>query len=170
MTIKPEVLAAIDKMRVALNDWTVCYAADLCDDEDVKAAQERMRTSGVLLYICEAQAAVDRVRAELLAMDAEVADLRADRDCWEDQANERVKDWNDMRIRAEKLEEADALLRDTLHQWPSLGCDAFHHRKSDQHSVVEECEPLRRWRALYAAIQDHLSENAMHNSAQEVGE
>jgi hypothetical protein len=57
-----------------------------------------------------------------------------------------------------RLEAADALLRDTLHQWPRLSCDAFHHSKAEQHSAVDECEPLRRWRALYSAIDARLSE------------
>ena len=61
------------------------------------------------------------------------------------------------RLAAEsRLAAANALLRDTLHQWPSLNCDAFHHKKSDQQGDLDECEPLRRWRALYAGINAHL--------------
>ena len=36
--------------------------------------------------------------------DAEIAALRGDRDCWEEQAMDRAKDWDEMRIRAETAE------------------------------------------------------------------
>ncbi|MBY4947048.1 hypothetical protein K6V92_10500 [Cupriavidus respiraculi] len=42
---------------------------------------------------------------KILALIAYARDLEADRDCWRDQASERLKDWVDMRVRAETAEQ-----------------------------------------------------------------
>ncbi|CAG9172525.1 hypothetical protein CURE108131_22975 [Cupriavidus respiraculi] len=63
----------------------------------------------------------ERTRDPILrAANAHIRDLEADRDSWRDQASERLKDWVDMRVRAETAEqrirelEQDAALLDWL--------------------------------------------------------
>ena len=46
--------------------------------------------------------------------EAEIADLKVARDSWADQASDRVKDWDDMRQRAEKAEAQLARARTAL--------------------------------------------------------
>lgn len=53
----------------------------------------------------------EMIRQALRDQEAEIADLKVDRDSWADQASDRVKDWDDMRQRAEK---AEALLQEAL--------------------------------------------------------
>ena len=57
--------------------------------------------------------------------EAEIADLKVDRDSWADQASDRVKDWDDMRQRAEK---AEALLRE---------CDAVARKRGDKYGLCD---------------------------------
>lgn len=48
----------------------------------------------------------------------EIERLRADRDSWMEQAHDRINDWDDMRIRAEKAERELAALRERIEKAP----------------------------------------------------
>ena len=61
--------------------------------------------------------------AEIEALRAEVRELKADRDSWEQQASDRVADWHDEHKRAERLAEA---LRSKSAEWEAWGNDPDH--------------------------------------------
>jgi hypothetical protein len=45
----------IHRALQALNDWTATYASELCAEEDVQAARERIKCGGgTLAYVCDA--------------------------------------------------------------------------------------------------------------------
>jgi hypothetical protein len=58
------------------------------------------------------------IRAHLMSQEAEISNLRDDRDSWLDQASQRLEDWDDMRRLAEsaesRLASANALLREIM--------------------------------------------------------
>lgn len=115
MTIKPEVLAAMDQLDDLAN------AGEWLTSDDIDAAK--------------------MIRAELLAMDAEIADLISKRDFL-------LRHYNDAESR---LAAADGLLRQAT-EWNWLD------------------EPVEEMNALAQKIEQHLYGSAMHNSAREVGE
>ncbi len=66
----PYLLSHIDRLeralmlaQIALNDWTVSYAPDMCSDEDVAETRERM-SSGTLYHIADVQARIDKIMKE----------------------------------------------------------------------------------------------------------
>jgi hypothetical protein len=122
MTIKPEVLAAIERMCTPLDP---------------------SRLSGFTAY--EDARCMDLIRAELLAMDAEIERLRK----IEEERWSVVATRNAAVMRAEK---GEYLLREA-------------------HPFVPITYSSTGQPQLHARIQSHLSElDAMHNSAREVGE
>lgn len=53
-----EIVDLIDQVRLALNDWIVSYAPDMCADDDVEATKKRLSEFGTLAYICNANLAL----------------------------------------------------------------------------------------------------------------
>jgi hypothetical protein len=49
---------SLAKAEQALKDWLSTYAPDLCDPEEVLAAQGRIGTQGTIAYIADALAAI----------------------------------------------------------------------------------------------------------------
>lgn len=47
--------AALDRSRIALDDWLNTYAPDLCDEERVAEAERRIGSVGTLFYIASVQ-------------------------------------------------------------------------------------------------------------------
>jgi chromosome segregation ATPase len=58
----------------------------------------------------------DAIDAHLLSQDAEISNLRDDRDSWLDQASQRLEDWDDMRRRAESAESRLAAAKAEIEQ------------------------------------------------------
>lgn len=46
---------ALERSIVAIDDWLNTYAANLCDEDDVREAQERIGKYGTLAYIAQIQ-------------------------------------------------------------------------------------------------------------------
>lgn len=50
-----ELLAALQRSAVALDDWLNTYASELCDVEQVAEARARISEAGTLAYIADVQ-------------------------------------------------------------------------------------------------------------------
>ena len=50
-----QLTGALDKSRIALDDWINTYAPAFCDEARVKAARERIRNGGTLAYLADIQ-------------------------------------------------------------------------------------------------------------------
>jgi len=56
MATKKELRAALDRSRIAIDDWLNTYASEFCDEERVKEAGTRIREGGgTLAYIADVQ-------------------------------------------------------------------------------------------------------------------
>lgn len=75
--------------------------------DDLESRMRRACTLGAAIKL------LDEGADEIVRLRARVRELEADRDSWAQQADDRVKDWDDMRQRAERAEsERDALRAD----------------------------------------------------------
>jgi len=60
---------ALERSEIALNDWCVTYASDLCDDESVKKAWTRIReNAGTLSYIAHLTSDIGTTLAGIKAL------------------------------------------------------------------------------------------------------
>ncbi len=56
MATKKQLREALDRSRVAIDDWLNTYASEFCDEERVAEAGTRIRESGgTLAYIADVQ-------------------------------------------------------------------------------------------------------------------
>lgn len=62
---------------------------------------------------------------------ARVRELEADRDSWRDQADQRVKDWDDMRQRAER---AEAKYEDEIQMWRNA-CELMNRAEAERDAL-----------------------------------
>ena len=81
--------------------------------------------------------ALEALKAENEALQAEVARLRADRDSWAQQASDRVADWHAEHLRAERLAEA---LREWWKAHRPVGWTEDQHRSCPHVNLVTGAE------------------------------
>lgn len=70
---------------------------------------------------------------------ARVRELEADRDSWRDQADQRVKDWDDMRQRAER---AEAKYEDEIQMWRNA-CELMNRAEAERDALRPDAERYR---------------------------
>jgi hypothetical protein len=54
--------ALIDKLSIALNDWTHTYAPEFCHEETVKESRDRIGEYGTLGYVAHLLSEIDEFK------------------------------------------------------------------------------------------------------------